>query len=172
MGFTRFVNDRQRALLRLATALTGDPHHAQDIVADVLARAYEQWHRIGRVDRIDAYVNKMVVNEFMTRQRRWRRAAPYADLTAVAEATGATLDHAAVHAERAALIVEIGKLPRRQRAAIVLRYFEDLPDTEIATMLGCAVGTVRSLISRALAALRIELDGAARPARLLTAEEA
>jgi RNA polymerase sigma-70 factor (sigma-E family) len=173
VNFSQFVSDRQRGLLRLATALTGDPRHAEDIVGDVLARAYERWHRISQLDRSNAYVRAMVVNEFVTRQRRWRRATPVADLADIA---GATPDHAAVHAERAALISELQKLPRRQRAVLVLRYYEGLPDREIAAVLDCAAGTVRSLISRALAALRIEMaepgPGHCHPhVPLLTAEE-
>ena len=79
--FTGFVSEHQRGMLRLATALTGNPVHAEDIVADVLARAYEKWDRIGRIERTAAYVSRMVVNEFLSRKRRTRWVHPHADLS-------------------------------------------------------------------------------------------
>lgn len=151
--FPTFMATEQRALLRLAAALCGDGSTADDIVSDVLGRAYEQWHRISAVDRPGAYVRRMVVNEFLSRKRkqRWTVLTPeFEDHHAVGP------DHAHAHAERAALKARIAQLPERQRAVLVLRYYEDLPDDQIADLLDCAVGTVRSLASRALAALRVQ----------------
>lgn len=155
MDFTEFVVNRQRLLQRFATALTGNPWEADDIVATVLARAYEHWDRVSTANQVNAYVRRMVVNEFVSHRRR-RRAIPLADLTGYADRSHAVPDPATGHAEHDALIHAINKLPKRQRAAIVLRYFEDMPDAEIADILGVAEGTVRSNIHRALASLRVE----------------
>jgi RNA polymerase sigma-70 factor (sigma-E family) len=153
--FESFMAMQQRTLLRFATALTGDPRLAEDVVADVLGRAYERWSRVGSVEDPGAYVRRMVVNEFVSRKRREKRAIfRSADL-------GESPDHAGVHAERDALRGRLAQLPARQRAAVVLRYYEDLPDDRIAEALGCATGTVRSLISRALVTLRVREAGAA-----------
>jgi RNA polymerase sigma-70 factor (sigma-E family) len=154
VDFIEFVTDRQRVLLRFAMALSGDAREAEEIVADVLARAYEQWDRISGLDRANGYVRRMVVNEFLSRRRRARKVTPLPDLSGYAGEDEP--DPATGYAERDDLIARISALPPKQRAAIVLRYFEDLPDTEIAAVLGCSVGTVRSNIHRALATLRIE----------------
>lgn len=155
MEFTEFVAERERALLRFAMVLTGDARASEEIVADVLARAYERWDRIGGLERVRAYVRRMVVNEFLSRKRRQRRVLPMADLT---EHAGVEPDPADGHADRDALRARLAALPRKQRAALALRYFEGLPDAEIATAMGSSVSAVRSNISRALATLRVELD--------------
>lgn len=152
--FAAFVADRRRALLRFAMVLTGDARRAEDIVADVLARAYERWDRIGVMDQAGAYVRRMIVNDYLSWRSRLRRTTPYSDL---APYSPSMPDPAQRHAERAALIARLRNLPRRQRAAVALRYFEDLADPQIADLLGCSVGTVRSHISRALATLRVAM---------------
>lgn len=153
--FDRFVMDRLDRLLRYATALTCDKHLAQDIVQDVLLRARQRWARIGAVDVPYLYVKRMVTNEYLS----WRRRRAARDVSsthaALDELSPAVADHAARHAERDAMRARIAVLPRKQRAALVLRYYEDSTDAEIARILGCAEGTVRSHISRALNTLRI-----------------
>src|SRR5262245_20475122 len=109
--------------------LCGDPRLAEDLVADVLDRAFERWRRIETTDQPYAYVRRMVVNEYLSFRRRRRRSAPYADLESL---SAAVPDHAAPHAERDALIQQLSTLPHQQRATLVLRYFEDLSDSEIA----------------------------------------
>ncbi len=99
----------------------------------------------------------MVVNEYLSWQRRRSRTAPYDDVVELVDRRGASPDHGGTHAERDALVAEIARLPRRQRAAIVLRYYEWLSDDEIAQVLDCRPGTVRSSVPRGLAALRITL---------------
>ncbi len=153
VDFSTYMATEQRALLRLAAALSGDGATADDIVADVLGRAYEQWDRIAGLDRVAAYVRRMVVNEFLTRKRRQKRTVL---LPAFQDHHVVGPDHAHGHAEREALKARMAGLPERQRAVLVLRYFEDLPDDEIAEVLDCATGTVRSLASRALATLRVQ----------------
>ena len=97
----------------------------------------------------------MIVNEFLSWRRRSWRLVPAGRGPDVDNRV--SQDHAAAHAERAALLAELGTLPRRQRAVLVLRYYEGLSDTEIAEVLGCAPGTVRGYASRALAALRVQI---------------
>jgi RNA polymerase sigma-70 factor (sigma-E family) len=154
LDFTAFVADRHAGLLRFAMVLTGDARLAEEIVADVLDRAYEQWDRIGVMDKTHGYVRRMVVNDYLSWRRRLRRTFPVAALD---ELAGIEPDHADAHTNRTDMHARLAALPARQRACLVLRYYEDLTDAEIADLLGCAIGTVRSNISRALAALRIDL---------------
>jgi RNA polymerase sigma factor (sigma-70 family) len=94
----------------------------------------------------------MITNEYLSWRRRWARITPHADVAPAATED----DHAHLHAERDAIRAELARLPRRQRAVLVLRYYEHLTDNEIADVMGCPAGTVRSLASRALAALRVD----------------
>lgn len=161
-SFSSFMQTQQRPLLRFAAALAGDGRLAEELVAAVLTRVFERWDRIELMERADAYVRRMVVNEFISHKRRERRTAPVAHLDTYTEPTP---DHAARVAEREALKTQMASLPARQRAALVLRYYEGLPDPEIAVVLGCAAGTVRSLISRALSTMRVIQDGSPPPSQ-------
>ncbi|MET0237010.1 MAG: SigE family RNA polymerase sigma factor [Kibdelosporangium sp.] len=153
-GFDQFVTDRLDRLLRYATALTCDRYLAQDIVQDVLLRAQPRWARIAAMDAPYLYIKRMVTNEYLSWRRR-RAAKDIATTPGVLDAlTPPVGDPAVRHAERDAMRARIAKLPRKQRAAIVLRYYEDCSDAEIAAVLNCTEGTVRSHISRALQALR------------------
>lgn len=156
MRFEEFAAARLPAVLRFAGVLTADRALAEDVVQEVLIRASKGWDRIGQLDRPELYVRKMVVNEYLSWRRRSWRLLPGGSGTEVDDRV--TPDHAGRLAERDALLAEIGKLPRRQRAVIVLRYYEGLSDAEIADVLGCRPGTVRGYASRALAALRVELS--------------
>jgi len=162
-SFTSFVRERQQPLLRFAMVLTGQPAEADELVADVFGRCYERWDRISQLDQLNAYVRRMIVNEFISRRRRERKVVPFADLSSLA---GATTDLAGDHAERDALLRLLADLPPKQRAAVVLRYYEGLSDDDIAEVMGCRAASVRSNISRAIAALRITIDDPAsrRPA--------
>ena len=155
MTFTDYVQANQRGLLRFAMALTGNARLAEDILTDVLGRAYERWDRISAVDRPHAYVRRMIVNEYLSWRRRWSRVQPFAEI----EPADVQPDHAAEHAERTAMIARLARLPRKQRAVLALRFYEGMSDAEIAETLGCAVGTVRGDASRALAALRVDASG-------------
>lgn len=153
-GFDRFVADRLDRLLRYATALTCDRYLAQDIVQDVLMRAQDRWARIGTMDAPYLYLKRMVTNDYLSwRRRKAARvvASSHGTLEALMPPVG---DPAIRHAERDAMRSRIALLPRKQRAAIVLRYYEDRTDTEIAEVLGCTNGTVRSHLSLALKTLR------------------
>jgi RNA polymerase sigma-70 factor (sigma-E family) len=154
LTFQEFADTRLAGVLAFAAVLTGQRATAEDIVQEVLIRAYARWDAIGDLDRPEFYVRKMVLNEFLSWRRRSWRVIPAGDAPLAADPVGDPADR---HADREALLSEIGRLPRRQRAVLVLRYYEDRSDAEIAELLGCQPGTVRGYASRALAALRVEL---------------
>lgn len=152
-SFTDFVATRHAGLLKFAMVLCGDARLAEDVVADVLGRAYEQWSRIGAMEHPHGYVRRMVVNEYLSWRRRLHRTFPVAEPDDSGETEP---DHAERHSDRADVAERLARLPVRQRACLVLRFYEGHTDDEIADLLGCAAGTVRSNISRALATLRIQ----------------
>ena len=168
MRFEEFAAAGLPAVLRFAGVLTGDRALAEDVVQEVLLRAYARWHRIGPLDRPDLYVRRMVVNEYLSWRRRSWRLVPSGSGADIDQRS--TPDHAPGHAERDALLAELAKLPRRQRAVLVLRYYEGLPDADIAAVLGCTPGTVRGYASRALASLRVEMAAVPPRARALAEE--
>ncbi|EWC60144.1 putative RNA polymerase sigma factor [Actinokineospora spheciospongiae] len=154
MTIEEFVDSRGRALLRFATALTCDPHLAEDIVQEVLLRAQRRWSRIVSVGSPDGYLRKMVVNEYLSLRRR----KSFGDLPAGPEVL-AGLSPAVEdpdYGEREEMLSRIRALPPKQRAVLALRYYSGLTDAEIAEVLGSRPGTVRSHASRALAALRVD----------------
>jgi len=155
MTFEEFAATRMPGVLRFAAVLTGDPADAEDLAQEVLTRAYSRWGRIGGLDRPDLYVRKMMLNEYLSWRRRSARQVPVD--TGTLEPASVASDHAQRYVEREGLLAELGKLSRRQRAVLVLRYYEDRDDAEIAELLGCSRGTVRSHASRALAALRVDI---------------
>ncbi len=165
MRFEEFAAAKLPAVLRFAGVLTADRALAEDVVQEVLIRASKNWDRIGQFERPELYVRKMVVNEYLSWRRRSWRLLPGGSATEIDNRV--TPDHADRLAERDALLAELGKLPRRQRAVLVLRYYEGLSDPEIADVLGCSPGTVRGYASRALAALRVDLG----PKTLVITEE-
>ncbi len=165
MRFEEFAASRLPAVLRFAGVLTGDRALAEDVVQEVLIRASRRWDQIACLDRPELYVRKMVVNEYLSWRRRSWRLLPKGTAADVDDRLAP--DHADRHADRDALLAELGKLPRRQRAVLILRYYEGFSDSEIAELLGCTPGTVRGYASRALAALRVELS----PRALATSKE-
>lgn len=155
MTFEEYARQHTGQLLRLATVLAGDCGTAEDVVQEVLIRAHAGWPKISKLDRPHAYLRRMVVNECISWRRKWGRLLAMPD----SELDRATADHGGHYADRDELLAELRKLAPRTRAAIVLRYFEGLSDTEIADALHCQQVTVRSYIHRGLKALRIELTG-------------
>jgi RNA polymerase sigma-70 factor (sigma-E family) len=158
-GFAAFVRANTPALLRTAYLLTGSAAAAEELVQDTLVRLLPKWDRVAAADLPLAYVRRCLANGFVNAQRRPSRRE-----FAVDEVPDrpSDWDAAAQLAERDELWSLLATLPERQRAALVLRYFHDLADDDIAAALGCRTGTVRSLISRGLAALRDLSSG--RPA--------
>jgi len=148
-AFSAFALSRWPGLVRLAFGLTGDRWTAEDIAQTALARAYVSWRRVSRADDPDAYLRRILVNTSNRRFRRHRVAEQPGDPPEIA-----VEGPAALVGERAALLAALRQLPPRQRAVIVLRFWDDLSDAQIAAALGCSRGTVRSQLSRALATLR------------------
>ena len=156
MTFEEWLGAQLPSLLRLATVLSGSPSVAEDLVQDVLVRVHARWPQIQGLEHPDAYVRRMVVNEHLSWRRRVRRSLSqliHTDET-VAD-PGAAFDDKLV--DQAELIAEISLLPARQRAVVVLRFFEDLTIAEAAQTMGCTESTVRAYTSRALSRLRVGL---------------
>ncbi|WP_030442727.1 SigE family RNA polymerase sigma factor [Actinoplanes subtropicus] len=149
--FDEFVHGRGRALLRFAYVLSGDAHLAEDLVQEVLARLHRRWGRITAMQHPEAYVRAAIVRQFLSWRRR--RASTEAILPEVPEPAGLDEPQQRVLA-RDQMWRLLGGLPRAQRAVLVLRFYCDLPDDEIAALLGRAESTVRSQASRALARMR------------------
>lgn len=151
MTFEEYALARGAPLVRFARLLTGDEHRAEDLVQEVLAKAYVQWRRVGASDRPDVYVRRMLVNA----HHSWWRRRSNRELP-VPEVWDSPVpgDVASRSAERAALWQLVTALPPRQRTVIVLRYYEDYDDATIAEVMDCSPGTVRTHAKRALATLQ------------------
>lgn len=149
--FHEFVVASSADLSRLARMLSADPHTGEDLLQATLLKTWSAWPRVRRADNPHAYVRRVMVNTAAkASHRRWRGEVPTLALPEVsAPDTTRTVD------DRRLLVSAVRDLPPRQRAAIVLRYFLDLGDEEIATTLECSVATVRSQISRGLATMRV-----------------
>ncbi|MEU5000232.1 SigE family RNA polymerase sigma factor [Streptomyces sp. NPDC021622] len=154
--FEEFVAASGPRLLRMAWLLTGDAHLAEDLLQTALAKAWPKWRRIGQ-EHPEAYVRKILVNTHTSWWRRhWRAEVPHGELP---ERAGELDAYEGVDLEQS-LAAAVRRLPPRQRAVVVLRYFEDLGVDETAGILGCTPGTVKSQSAKALRTLR-----AALPAR-------
>ena len=149
--FRSYVAARSPALLRTAYVLTGNRADAEDLLQTALAKTYLAWDRIREREAVDGYVRRVMVN---TQTSWWRRRKvderPTDQLPDGAAGRDATADLDLHDALWTALAV----LPKRQRAMVVLRYYEDLSEAETARVMGVSVGTVKSTTSRALTRLR------------------
>jgi RNA polymerase sigma-70 factor (sigma-E family) len=148
--FREYMLGRWSALVRLAYGLTADRGHAEDLAQAALARTYAVWGRVRRAEDPDAYVCKIMINLNNRRFRKQRvleNPAEGLPEQAVADATG-QVD------QRSDLLAALRDLPPRQRAVVVLRYWDGLTEAQAAAVLGCSVGNVKSQASRALAKLR------------------
>ncbi|WP_448320531.1 SigE family RNA polymerase sigma factor [Streptomyces sp. CO7] len=154
-SFASYVQARRPVLLRTARSLTNDPLDAEDLLQTALARTYVHWDRIADHGALDGYVRRALVN---TRTSQWRRRRveelPSETLPEPREHAAAPADPAERQATRDALWRAVLRLPDRQRAIVVLRYYEDLSEARTAELLGVSVGTVKSALSRALVKLR------------------
>jgi RNA polymerase sigma-70 factor (sigma-E family) len=161
--FREFMTSRWPDLVRLAYGLTGDRWLAEDLAQTALASACTAWWRVRRADDPDAYVRKILIN---ASKRRFRRAGPAEQTQQALQAQNARIDdQAALSDQRTDLLTALRALPQRQRAVIVLKYWADMNDAQIADLLGCSEGTVRSQAWRALAKLRVSdalMNGEAR----------
>ena len=156
-SFTAFVRASGERHLRVAVLLTGNWHAAEDLVQTSLAKLYRAWPGIDQTGGDpDAYLRRIMINTQRSWWRaRWRREAPTAELPDAPGVDGDGDQRALAVSVRQAL----GRLSPRQRAVLVLRYFEDLPEAEIASLLGCSAGSVKAHAHRGLRALRAELGG-------------
>ena len=152
-AFDAWATARVPALLRFAYVVTGSQAEAEDAVQAALERALPRWDRIARAEDPDAYVRRMVVNAHVS---LWRRAARHESPVALVTLSEGT-DPAEQVTTAEAVRRVCARLPRRQRAAVALRFYEDRDYAEIAALLGCSEGTARSYVHRALQALRREL---------------
>jgi RNA polymerase sigma-70 factor (sigma-E family) len=151
--FDDWVAARSAALLRFAYLLTGSQSEAEDAVQSALERALARWSHVSRVDDPETYVRRMIVNAHISLWRRWRRRV--SPVAVVRESVSA--DPAESVASTDAVRRLCAGLPPAQRAAVVLRFYQDLDYREIAALLGCAEATARSHVHRALQTLRREL---------------
>ena len=154
--YTEFVAARLGRLHRLAYLLTGDSHRADDVVAQALMDVYLKWRKVRASDNPDGYVRTMVVRAFLHERRRaWTARVVLTNETPERAAPPTEVEDASV------LRAALDRLPPRQRAVLVLRFIEDLSVGEVAQLLGCSAGTVKSQTSHGLATLRRLLGDAA-----------
>ncbi|MFJ4690802.1 SigE family RNA polymerase sigma factor [Streptomyces sp. NPDC088766] len=153
-SFTSYVSARQPVLLRTARSLTANPSDAEDLLQTALAKTYVAWERIEDHRALDGYVRRALLNT-RTSQWRKRKVDEFAceELPEPEPQPGGE-DPAERQALHDAMWRAIMKLPARQRAMVVLRYYEDLSEVQTAEVLGVSVGTVKSAVSRALGKLR------------------
>jgi RNA polymerase sigma-70 factor (sigma-E family) len=150
-GFAQFAEGRQRALQQTAWLLTGDWALAEDLVQTALIRSWPRWERIWQRGDPEVYVRRVMINTWLAwSRRRWRGEKPSA---AVPDSL-ASGDMAAEVTVRVAVRDALGSLTARQRAVLVLRVYDDLSEAQVAQVLDCAVGTVKSTMARAVARLR------------------
>jgi RNA polymerase sigma-70 factor (sigma-E family) len=149
--FLEYAGAHRGRMLRTARLLTGgDAHWAEDLVQVALTKLYVHWAKVRREDGAARYADRILVNAFLDERRRmWRRRESITDRVHDPEPSPG-LDHA----DRLAVLQALAKLPRRQRAVVVLRYFQDLDVHATAELLGCTDGTVKSQTSRGLATMR------------------
>lgn len=153
-AFHEYVSRRSRSLLRTAFLLTGNRADAEDLVQAVLAKTYQVWDRIEDRGALDGYVRRAMVNTHISWWRRRRLEEYPTDMVP----DQVVADHSVTSDQYETLRRAVDRLPQRMRTAVVLRYFEDMTEAEIATALGVSLGTVKSTVSRAVAKLRIDAE--------------
>lgn len=163
-AFAEFAAARAGALYRAAYLMIGDHALAEDLVQEALTKTYVAWPRLRDKGNAEAYARKVITTTAITwwRRRSWSAEKPRDDVPEVAVG-----DHSDRIGDHDAMWAELQSLPPRQRAAIVLRYYEDLTERETAAAMGCTIGTVKSQVFAGLAKLRARLGPAAVP---MTAE--
>jgi len=160
-AFTEFMSMRSASLFRTAYLLVGDHQLAQDLLQESLIKTYVAWPRLRDVSKAEAYTRKTVVTTAIS----WRRRRSFHERPTDLLPESATPDPGESVTTHASVVAELRTLPPRQRAAIVLRYYEDLTEAQTADLMGCSVGTVKSQVSTGLARLRDRM-GADSPTTL------
>jgi RNA polymerase sigma-70 factor (sigma-E family) len=147
--YVEYVRGRIPALRRVAYALCGDVHRADDVVQQAITRLYVHWERARKADNLHGYTHTLLVRVFLDERRlSWARVRLFGSLP-----EPPPLEPAGVE-DREVLRAALARLPRRQRAVLVLRFLCDLPVDDVAEILGCSAGTVKSQTSHGLATLR------------------
>jgi RNA polymerase sigma-70 factor (sigma-E family) len=154
VSFREYVRARSRALLRTAYTLTGNQADAEDLVQSALAKTYLAWDRIEDRGALDGYVRRAMVNTHIS----WWRRRRVEEFPTDEIPDRAIADHSVSNDMQESLRHAIDRLPQRMRAAVVLRYYEDMTEAEVAQVLGVSLGTVKSTVSRAVAKLRIDAE--------------
>jgi RNA polymerase sigma-70 factor (sigma-E family) len=152
--FREYVVSRRGILEREAYLLVGDVHLAQDLVQTALARAYVSWKRVRDSEYPDAYVRRILINANTSRLRRKRIREVLTDTAVETRDAYVATSFGGADTTRVDVLRALMALPKRQRTAVVLRYWADLPEAEVAAAMECSVGTVRSQSAKALAKLR------------------
>ena len=153
--FRDFVVGRWPRLMRTAFLLTGEQHAAEDLVQSTLEQAYVAWRRVGSADDPEAYVRRVMINAHARKHRRkLREFLARGDDSGLTHEIADTGDHISRADDRHALLKALSKLPPRHRQAVVLRYWEDLTETQTAEAMGCSVGSVKSNAAKGIAKLR------------------
>ena len=155
--YVTFVSARWGALHRSAYLLTASSADADELLAETLTKAYVAWTKVTRADNPEAYLHRMLVNEFLSGRRRARSSRETLQTPPATAGKG----HENATVERLAVQAALRALPPRQRAVLVLRYYRDCTEAQTADILGCAVGTVKSQTAAALKKLRTYLAAAA-----------
>jgi RNA polymerase sigma-70 factor (sigma-E family) len=150
-GYDEFLAARGPALLRTAYLICGDRHQAEDLFQNAMARLLVHWRRVGG-DNPEAYVRRTLVNSTIN----WRQRLLARERIVATVPDTAVPDFTVAHAARDETWRALSRLPRRQRAVLVLRYYEDLTEAQAAELLGCSVGTIKSQSAKALSRLRAE----------------
>jgi len=150
--FRSFVERQWGPLLRTAYLLTGDRGHAEDLVQAALEKTHRRWGRVSRMEAPVAYVRRAMVNTATS----WRRRRRVSEVPLLG-ADGPAADPYGQVEQRQQVLAALRELPPRMRAVLVLRYFGDLSEAEVADALGCSTGTVKSQASRGLDRLRTRL---------------
>lgn len=154
VAFHDYVQARGTALLRAAIMLTGNRPDAEDLVQAALAKTYLSWSKINDRAALDAYVRRAMVNTHIS----WWRRRKLEEFPTDELPDQAVADHARESDTAEVVRRALDRLPQRMRAAVMLRYFEDMTEPEIAATLGISLGTVKSTVSRAVARLRIDAE--------------
>jgi RNA polymerase sigma-70 factor (sigma-E family) len=153
-AFRDYVLARSRALLRTAYLLTGNQADAEDLVQSALAKTYLAWDRIADRNALDGYVRRAMVNTHIS----WWRSRRLDEFPTDELPDQAVADHPVNSDMQESLRRAIDRLPQRMRAAVMLRYYDDMTEAEVARALGISRGTVKSTVSRAVARLRIDAE--------------
>jgi RNA polymerase sigma-70 factor (sigma-E family) len=152
-SFREFIGSRLDGLRRTAYLMCGDWHLADDVVSDAVVKIFRNWRRISRMENLDAYVRRAVVNAWLDDRRRpWRRERSMSELPLVLQPAGDRSVN-----DRLAILKHLEALPARRRAVIVLRFYCDLSVDETAAVLECSPGTVKSQTAKALETLRTSM---------------